>query len=311
MRGTRQNLDILPRRILRFGVESFRAWQEDRCASRSASLAFYTALSIAPLLVIAVATAGAVFGTDAASGAVVRELGGLIGAAGAELLQELLVNARNAKTGVWATVVAAGTLLIGATTAFAEMKDSLDDMWGGAQGRHIGGLVRLLRTRLLSLGMVLVLGFLLLVSLILSAALAAVQGYLGAYSALVAGRVATACLSFVLVSLLFAAIFKFLPERRLSWRDAVIGALVTAFLFMIGRFGIGFYIGNSAIASSFGAAASVVVLMLWTYYSAMIFLLGAEFARLRASGWRRGPKAKPLQGLAASKAPRTRLASMR
>jgi membrane protein len=266
--------------LLTLLTDTVSAWLDDRCASRSAALAFYTVLSVAPILVIAVAVAGAVFGAEAASGALVVELRQLIGDAGARLMEELLTNARYEHSGMLATVLAGATLLVGATTAFAEMKDSLDQIWGVQPPRGAGGVMTLLRTRLLSFGMVLFLAFLLLVSLIVSAALTAAQRFLGAYSEIASGRTATFVLSFALGALLFAVIFKFLPERRLSWRNAGVGALVTAFLFVLGRFAIGLYIGNSAVASTFGAAASVVVLMLWVYYSTMIFFLGAEFARL-------------------------------
>ena len=269
-----------PGRLLALLTDTVRGWLDDRCASRSAALAFYTVLSVAPILVIAVAIAGAVFGADAASGALVGELRQLIGDAGARLVEELLSNARYEHSGMLATVLAGAMLLVGATTAFAEMKDSLDQIWGMEPAPRGGSILTLLRTRLLSFGMVLVLAFLLLVSLIVSAALTAIQHFLGAYSEIASGRTATLLLSFILVTLLFAVIFKFLPQRRLSWRNAGIGALVTAFLFMLGRFAIGLYIGNSAVASTFGAAASLVVLMLWVYYSTMIFFLGAEFAKL-------------------------------
>ena len=269
-----------PVRLLALLTDTVRGWLDDRCASRSAALAFYTVLSVAPILVIAVAVAGAVFGAEAASGALVGELRQLIGDAGARLVEELLSNARYEHSGMLATVLAGATLLVGATTAFAEMKDSLDQIWGTEPAPRGGSILTLLRTRLLSFGMVLVLAFLLLVSLIVSAALTAIQHFLGAYSEIASGRTVTLLLSFILVTLLFAVIFKFLPQRRLSWRNAGIGALVTAFLFMLGRFAIGLYIGNSAVASTFGAAASLVVLMLWVYYSTMIFFLGAEFAKL-------------------------------
>jgi len=280
MQTTMHYLARHPVRLLALLTDTVRGWLDDRCASRSAALAFYTVLSVAPILVIAVAVAGAVFGAEAASGALVGELRQLIGDAGARLVEELLSNARYEHSGMLATVLAGATLLVGATTAFAEMKDSLDQIWGTEPAPRGGSILTLLRTRLLSFGMVLVLAFLLLVSLIVSAALTAIQHFLGAYSEIASGRTVTLLLSFILVTLLFAVIFKFLPQRRLSWRNAGIGALVTAFLFMLGRFAIGLYIGNSAVASTFGAAASLVVLMLWVYYSTMIFFLGAEFAKL-------------------------------
>ena len=269
-----------PVRLLTLLTDTVSAWLDDRCASRSAALAFYTVLSVAPILVIAVAVAGSVFGAEAASGALVVELRQLIGDAGAQLVEDLLRNARYEHSGMLATVLAGATLLVGATTAFAEMKDSLDQIWGMQPARGGGSVMTLLRTRLLSFGLVLFLAFLLLVSLVVSAALTAAQHFLGAYSEFATHWTASLLLSFMLVTLLFTVIFKFLPERRLSWHNAVIGALVTAFLFMFGRFAIGLYIGNSAVTSAFGAAASLVVLMLWVYYSTMIFFLGAEFARL-------------------------------
>jgi len=182
-----------------------------------------------------------------------------------------------------ATVLAGATLLVGATTAFAEMKDSLDQIWGTEPAPRGGSILTLLRTRLLSFGMVLVLAFLLLVSLIVSAALTAIQHFLGAYSEIASGQTATLLLSFILVTLLFAVIFKFLPQRRLSWRNAGIGALVTAVLFSVGKSLIGLYLGKASVGSAYGAAGSLVVIIVWVYYSAMIFLFGAEFTQVLGS----------------------------
>ncbi len=263
--------------------QALNGWSEHRASSMGAALAFYASFSIAPILVIAIAIAGAVFGAEAARGEVVAQISDLTGTAGAETIQELLAGAYNADLGFWASLVAVTTLLIAATSVFAELKDSLDVIWGTPRPER-SGLAALLRARLLSFGLILTLGFLLLVSLFVSAALAALQKYWAGGLASTGWllEALNSTFSFVVVSLLFAAIYKWLPEPLIAWRDVAVGAVVTAALFTLGKFLIGVYLGNSDIGSAFGAAGSLIVVLLWVYYSSQIFFFGAELTRAYA-----------------------------
>ncbi len=255
------------------------AWADDYAPSMGAALAYYTLFSIAPLLLIVVSVAGLVFGEDAARGQVVAELRGFMGEAGATAIQSLLQNVNKPAEGVLATLVGVVTLLVGAMTVFGELQDALDRIWRAPARARASGLWSLVRTRLLSFGMVLGLGFLLTVSLVASAAVGAVSKYTVAGFALwpVVVEVLNFVLSFALVTVTFAMIYKIIPRVRIAWRDVWVGAVATALLFTIGKFLIGLYIGRSSFASGFGAAGSLVVVLLWMYYSAQIFLLGAEF----------------------------------
>ncbi len=255
-------------------------WLAHRAASKGAALAYYTAFSIAPILVLVIAVAGFFYGTEAAEGRLLIELRGLLGSQGAEAVQLVLAGARNKESGVWATVIATILLVVGATTVFAELKDSLDEIWEEPPATGKTWWL-ILRTRLLSFSLILVLAFLLMVSLVVSAALGVLENYVGGLwkDATVLLSWLAAAISFGVIALLFGVIYKLLPRVKLSWRDVTIGALGTAALFSLGKFLIGLYIGNSGVASSFGAAGSVIALLLWVYYSAQIFFLGAEFAR--------------------------------
>ena len=261
-------------------VESLTSWIDHRAASKGAALAFYTLFSITPILVLAIAVAGYFFGAEAAQGEIVAQVEELTGPNGAQAIQALLAGARDPVSGLVATLVASVLLLLGATSVFAELKGSLDELWG-IEKPCPSGFGVLLRTRLLSFGLVLVLAFLLLVSLVVSAALAMLERYahgmLGSSAAVLATL--SSIISFGVIACMFAVIYKTLPEAPLSWRDVWIGAAFTAGLFSLGKFIIGLYLGNSGVASSFGAAGSLIALLLWVYYSAQIFFLGAEFTR--------------------------------
>ncbi|HEX5344845.1 MAG TPA: YihY/virulence factor BrkB family protein [Duganella sp.] len=255
-------------------------WFEHRGGSMGAALAFYTLFSLAPVLVLVLAIAGWFYGPQAAQGELFAQLRGLVGAQGAEAIQLVLAGAQSKEEGRLATLVAGGLLLFGATTVFAELKASLDAIWQVPPLAH-GSVWDVVRTRLLSFGMVLVLAFLLMVSLVVSAALSLLEKYWGSVwrDAGVVLTVLNALIGFAVIAALFAVIFKMLPRVRLSWHDVSIGALGTAALFTLGKYAIGAYIGNSGVASSYGAAGSLIALLLWVYYSAQIFFLGAEFAR--------------------------------
>lgn len=255
-------------------------WFDDRCGSKGAALAFYTMFSMAPIMVLVLAVAGFFYGAEAAQGQLFGQLKGLLGEKGAAALQLVLAGAQNHGTGLKATLIAGVLLLVGATTVFAELKDSLDDIWevpkpAGSSWWDI------IRTRLLSFGLILVLAFLLMVSLVVSAALTVMENYVGGLwkdATVILSWVAW-LISFLVIAVLFGVIYKLLPRLKLDWRDVIIGALGTAALFELGKFLIGLYIGNSGVADSFGAAGSTIALLLWVYYSAQIFFLGAEFAR--------------------------------
>lgn len=265
-------------RIVLFGAAE--EWMSQRAASKGAALAFYTLFSMAPTLVLVIAIAGAVFGEEAAKGEIFTQLRDLIGPSGAQGVEMLLASAYNPRAGTLATVMATLVLLIGATTAFAELKDSLDEIWHAPPAQKAGWIV-LLRTRLLSFGLVLVLAFLLLVSLVVSAGLAVLERYwsgLWPNAGALLSSLASA-FSFGVIASLFAVIYKMLPEVKLSWYDVWIGAVGTAGLFVLGKYLIGAYLGNSGIANSYGAAGSIVALLLWVYYSSLIFFFGAEFTR--------------------------------
>lgn len=255
-------------------------WLSHRASSKGAALAFYTLFSLAPILVLVIAIAGFFYGTDAAQGQLLDELRGLVGKQGAATIQAILAGARNRESGKLATMIATGLLLVGATSAFAELKDSLDDIWDVPPPADATWWDTV-RTRLLSFGLILTLGLLLMFTLVVSAALSVLENYLGGMwhsATIVLGWVAWA-VSFLVIAVMFGAIYKLLPRVKLSWHDVTIGALGTAIMFTLGKYLIGLYIGNSGTASSFGAAGSLIALLLWVYYSAMIFFLGAEFAR--------------------------------
>jgi membrane protein len=259
--------------------DAAEGWLVHRASSTGAALAFYTIFSLAPVLILSIAIAGFFFGEAAARGEIVYQIRGLVGPQGAELVQSVLQNASRRDAGVVATIFSIVTLILGANTALAELKSGLDQIWDVPPDRRTG-FWYYVRTRLLSVGMILALGFLVLVSLVMSAALTALErlsrGEMFINTVLIW---INSLFAFVLTATLFATIYKVLPSVRLAWRDVTIGSLVTALLFTAGKFAIGVYIGNSGVASTYGAAGSVVLILIWVYYSAQILLYGAEFTR--------------------------------
>jgi membrane protein len=259
------------------------AFINDEALSRGAAIAFYTATSIAPVLLIVIAIAGLAFGRDAAQNAIIEQLSGLMGQQTAEVLQTAVASAANKSSGAVATIIGIITLMVTASGVFGEMQTALNVIW---KAKPKGTTVsRLIRARAASLGLVAALGFLLMVSLVVSTVLTAFGNYLDLI--LPFGKVILTVLnvvvSLVLISFLFAAIYKVLPDRNLEWGDVVVGAIVTGVMFTIGKTLISWYIGSSAVASSFGAAGALIVLLLWVYYSAQVFLLGAEFTKVYAN----------------------------
>jgi membrane protein len=259
------------------------AWSNDYAPSMGAALSYYTLFSIAPLLVIVIAVAGLFFGADAVRTVVFDQLHALMGEEGAEAVRDMLATANEPRTGGFAAVVSIAGLLIGATTAFGEIQSALDRIWR-APAYEGSGLWFLLRTRLLSFGMILGMAFLLTVSLVTSAALSMIgkwwDGWLGGWEAL--AHVLDIVVNLGFLTLVFALIYKMIPRVEVSWHDVWIGAAVTAALFTIGKVLIGLYIGKSDVTSSFGTAGSLVVVIIWVYYASQIFLFGAELTRVYA-----------------------------
>lgn len=288
--------------------ETFSEWSDDKASRLAAALSYYTIFSIAPLLIIAIGVAGLVFGHEAAMNQLMGQIRGMVGEDGAQVIQTILQNASKTTSGIVATVVGGVTLLIGASGAFGQLQDSLNTIWEvkPKKGRGVKGMVR---DRFLSFSMVLFIGFLLLVSLLLTAVLAGIGKYLSDLLPMSAAvlQAMNFGVSLTVTAILFALIFKVLPDAIVRWRDVWVGALVTALLFSLGRFLIGLYLGRASIGSAYGAAGSLVVLLLWVYYSAQILFLGAEFTQVYAKRFGEAivpkPNAEPLYPLAVAPAP--------
>ena len=267
-------------KILKNAVLSFI---EDEALTRGAAIAFYTVTSVAPVLLIVVAIAGLVFGRDAAQNAITAQFSDLMGRQTAEVLQSAIASAAGKSSSIIATIIGVATLIATASGVFGEMQAALNSIWKTKPKATT--VSRLIRARAVSLGLVAALGFLLIVSLVISAGLTAFGDYLD--TVLPMGKLVLPALNFVisvvLLAILFGAIYKLLPDRSLQWNDVIIGALITSVLFNIGKSLIAWYIGSSAIASSYGAAGGLIVLLLWVYYSAQIFLLGSEFTKTYAN----------------------------
>ena len=259
--------------------EAFSSWLSDYAPSMGAAIAYYTLFSIAPLLLIVISVAGLVFGDEAARGAILAQVQELMGPESATAIQGMLQRVNKPAHGVLGAALGVGLSLLGASTVLGELQSALDRIFQVPKDAGPKGLWALLRKRLLSFGMILGIGFLLMVSLVLSAVLAALSKWwepvFGAWQAL--AQASNLALSLALITFLFAMIYKFVPRARLAWRDVWIGAIVTSVLFTIGKYLIGLYLGRTGVSSGYGAAGSVVVMLVWVYYSAQIFLLGAEF----------------------------------
>jgi membrane protein len=264
--------------------QAINDWSSDQASSMGAALAYYTIFSLAPLLVIVIAVAGALFGAEAARGEIIGQLQGLVGVEAARAIESMVLSTSEKMSSAAASIVGVAVLLVGASSVFAELQSDLDRIWKVEPSKRTG-IWNFLRTRLLSFGMVLAVGFLLVVSLVVSAILSALGKY---WSGLfpkgmeIFMHAADFVVSFLVLTLLFAMIYKILPRARIAWHDVWIGAAVTSLLFGVGKLLIGLYIGKTGVASSYGAAGTVVLLLLWVYYSAQIFLLGAEFTKIYA-----------------------------
>ena len=287
-------LPLLPRLLW----NAIQGWSKDDVPRLGASLAYYTLFAVSPILLIAIAIAGAVYGPDAVRGQIVNEIGGLIGRDGAQAIQSILQGAHRNPTVTLAVIIGSATLIIAASGAFLELQHAINTIFRVKTDPKKSGLKRLILSRLRSFGLVVSIGFLLLVSLLVSAALTALSSRIE--RAVVGGpvllQVINVVVSLAVMTLLFGLIYRLLPDVRLAWRNVWIGAFVTSILFSIGKFLIGLYLGHSTVSSSYGAAGSIVVLLVWVYYSAQIILLGAEFTRVYAE-YREG-RAPPPNNLA-------------
>jgi membrane protein len=264
--------------------DTFTEWQEDKAARLAAALAYYTIFSMAPLIIIVLGIVGYLFGRDIAGSYLIEQIGGLVGQEGATVFQTIVESASQPTTSIVATTIGLVTLLLGALGMFGQLQDALNTVWGVAPkpGRGIWGFIE---TRLLSFTMVLGIGFLLLVSLILSSVLAAVNTFLADWlseSSVMVLQVVNFVVSFGVITLLFAMIYKILPDVKLNWSDVWVGAAVTALLFSIGKSVLGIYLGRQTFGSTYGAAGSLMIILLWVYYSAQILLFGAEFTQVYA-----------------------------
>ncbi|MBE9129449.1 MULTISPECIES: YihY/virulence factor BrkB family protein [unclassified Coleofasciculus] len=281
-----------PKVIVELLKETFGEWQEDKASRLAASLAYYTVFSLAPLLIIAIAIVGAIFGEEAAKGEIVGQIQGLVGNEGAQAIEAAIKNANQPNVSSVASLISVFVLLFGASGVFAQLQDALNTIWEVRvkPGRGIKGFIK---KRLLSFGAVLGIGFLLLVSLVLSAVLSALSHMM---SGLIPGaewlwQILNFVISFGVVTLLFAMMYKFLPDVKIAWDDVWIGAIITALLFTVGKFALGFYLGQGSFGSTYGAAGSLVIILAWVYYSAQILFFGAEFTQVYAR--RYGSKIEP------------------
>jgi membrane protein len=262
------------------------SWSEHKDSRQGAAIAYYSIFSLGPVLVIAIAISGVVFGEDAARGDVELQLKGLLGDATAKAVDAMLVGASKPQQGLIATVLGTALLLFAAVSVVIQLKDAFNTVWE-VDAKKISGLWQFVRAYLVSVAAVITLGFLLLVSLVFTAALSVAGKYLGTQLPETALQVTGSLVSFVAITVLFAMMFKWLPDTPVDWRDVWLGAAITAALFETGKLLIGIYIGKQALDSTYGAAASLVVLLIWVYYSSQIVLLGAEFTHAYASMYRR------------------------
>jgi membrane protein len=267
--------------------ETFSEWSEDKVPRLAAALAYYTAFALAPLLLIAITVAGFFFGREAASNQIAQQLAGLIGPSAAESINTMIESAgANKSGGIIASVIGIATLLFAASGVFGELQDSLNTIWE-VQPKPDQGIMATIKQRFFSFAMVLGVGFLLLVSLVLSAVLGALGGMVGGEQAdqSLIWKAINFVVSFGVITLLFALIYKYLPDVKIQWRDVWIGAMATALLFTIGKAALGWYLGRPGTTSTYGAAGSFVALLLWVYYSAQILFFGAEFTQVYAKSY--------------------------
>ena len=282
------------KKYLELFKKTFQEFGEDKAPRLGAALAYYTIFSIGPLLLIAISIAGLVWGQQAAEGKISAELEKVFGKSAADAVETMIAGAANEKGGIIATIIGVVTLLFGASGVFAQLEDALDTIWN-VERQKSEGITGFIKDRVLSMAMVLGVGFLLLVTLVLDAAISVMGDYL---TEIIAGEALLHAIqltiSFAVITFLFALIFKYLPDIEIAWHDVWLGAAFTSLLFVIGKFALGLYLGKAAVGSSYGAAGSLVVLLVWVYYSAQILFFGAEFTQVyaRSHGSRKGDTSK-------------------
>lgn len=271
------------KRYLDLFKQTWKEFGDDKAQRLGAALSYYTVFSIAPLLLIAISIAGFVLGQKAAQGAIQQQLAGTLGVSTAKAINEMILSASKPKSGAIATIIGIVMLLFGAAGVFGQLQDALDTIWN-VEKPKTGGFMGLIKDRFLSMAMVFGIGFLLLVTLVIDAGISAMGHYIGQR---IAGgeallHIVQLVISFGLVTVLFALTFRYLPHVRVAWKDVWFGAALTAFLFVVGKFGLGLYIGKAAVGSAYGAAGSLVVILIWVYWSAQILFFGAEFTQVYA-----------------------------
>jgi membrane protein len=278
-------------RVIDLVKEAFSEWKEDNASRLSASLAYYTTFSMAPLLVLIITITGLIAGREAVQNQVMAQVEGLLGSAGRDFFESMLISASlNPERGIVATLIGLAALLFGALGVFGELQNSLNTIWEvkPLPAKNIKeSIFRFFFRRLLSFTMVLSVGFVLIVSLAISSVLAtlgSVIGNLGLFSDAIV-QIINFLISLGVITFLFAIMFKYLPDAEISWRDVWLGALITSLLFNLGKFAIGLYLGRSSVGTTFGAAGSLALLLIWVYYSAQIFFLGAEFTQVYANNY--------------------------
>ena len=263
----------------------FKEFSADNILKYSASLAYYTVFSIAPLLVIISTLSGIFFGKEAINGEVYKQLKGLVGSAAAIQIQDIIKNIHLTGNNFFASVISIVILLIGATSIFGEVQDSLNKIWGlRVKTKKIWW--RLIVTRLLSFSLIVSIGFIMIVSLILNAIVSAFGNFLSRYIhhfSVYFIETAEAVLSFIVASFLFSLMFKLLPDAKIRWKDVIFGGFITAIFFTLGKLAIGYYLGKSNLTTLYGAAGSIIIIMVWVYYSSIILYLGAEFTKVHAN----------------------------
>lgn len=263
--------------------ETFQEWQNDNASLLASSLAYYTVFSLAPLLILVIAIVGAIFGEEAAKGEIVTQIKGLVGVEGAKVIETAIANSDQPSTSRWASFISIVVLFFGASGVFGQLQDALNIIWNVKVKPGLN-IIKLIQKRILSFTAVIGIGFLLLVSLVINAAIAALNHYLSEFlpGSDFIWQFLNFALSFAVVTFLFALMYKYLPDVHITWRDVTVGAIITAFLFTIGKSLLGAYLGSGSFGSTYGAAGSLVVILLWVYYSAQILFFGAEFTQIYA-----------------------------
>ncbi len=271
------------RELWRLLKETYSEWSRHEAPRLGAALAYYTILAMAPLLIVVIAVIGLAFGHEAARGQIVGQISGLVGPAGARAVQTIVANAKTPSSGIIATIIGVVTLFVGASGVFVELQGALNKIWD-VPPKQDESIWQMVRARFLSFGMVLAVGFVLLVSLVISAGLAATGAYFAEFLPVPAWvlQLANSLVSLGVFAFLFAMIYRVLPDQTIAWKDTLFGAVVTAVLFTVGKFLIGLYLGQASFVSSYGAAGSLVIVLVWVYYSAQVFFLGAEFTHVFA-----------------------------